>query len=257
MKLYVSGPISIVGPPTYNKPAFNNAAIQLRVAGFSAVNPFDLDDEPINSLSWEEYMRRDLRALLDCDGVATLDGWQDSRGAGIEVDLAVKLGMPVDMVGGWLGNAAEAAAAAAMHPRVSPEYMREQFDTAMRAWDGEGVVWVDEEELASGSVVWPSDKSYEVHEPIEESVALEAHKLVNGQRQDDYGHPLDNFTQTGQMWAAILGVPEVTAEQVGLMMVAAKLSRQCHRPKRDNLTDIAGYATTVDMVGRERERRAA
>ena len=49
------------------------------------------------------------------------------------------------------------------------------------------------------------------------------------------------------MWSAILG-QEVTPAQVGLCMIAVKVSRECHKPKRDNLVDIAGYAETVRMV---------
>ena len=35
-------------------------------------------------------------------------------------------------------------------------------------------------------------------------------------------------------------------------MIGVKISRETHRPKRDNLVDIAGYAQTVAMI-RERE----
>jgi len=89
-----------------------------------------------------------------------------------------------------------------------------------------------------------------------ESILLEAQSLVHGDRGVDYGHPIDDFSRTAVMWAAILGHP-VTAEQVGLCMCAVKISRQCNKPKRDNLTDLAGYAETVSMVIAERERRAA
>ena len=90
----------------------------------------------------------------------------------------------------------------------------------------------------------------------ESSVLLEAQKLVHGDRNADYGHPLDDFSRTARMWSAILGV-EVSPEQVGLCMVAVKISRQCNRPKRDNLVDGAGYFETVSMVLEERDRRAA
>jgi hypothetical protein len=85
-----------------------------------------------------------------------------------------------------------------------------------------------------------------------ESITQEEHRLVHGARGTDYGHPIEDFTRTGQMWAAILGLPVVTPEQVALCMIAIKISRECHRPKRDNLVDIAGYAETLDMV-RERQ----
>lgn len=87
-------------------------------------------------------------------------------------------------------------------------------------------------------------------------ILLEAHSLVNGDRNKQYGNPLDDFSRTAAMWSAILGVP-VAAEQVGLCMIAVKISRQCNAPKRDNMTDAAGYAATVQMVVEERERRSA
>lgn len=87
-----------------------------------------------------------------------------------------------------------------------------------------------------------------------ETVLEEAQRLVHGDRQADYGHPLDDFTRTAQIWSAILGHP-VTAEQVGLCMIGVKISRQVNHPKRDNMTDAAGYAGTVQMVIEERARR--
>jgi hypothetical protein len=87
-----------------------------------------------------------------------------------------------------------------------------------------------------------------------ETILQEAQRLVHGDRQADYGHPLDDFSRTAKMWSAILG-HAVTAEQVGLCMVAVKISRQCNHPKRDNMTDAAGYAATVQMCVDERARR--
>lgn len=89
---------------------------------------------------------------------------------------------------------------------------------------------------------------------MSETILQEAQRLVHGDRQQDYGHPIDDFTRTAALWSAILG-HAVTAEQVGLCMCAVKLSRQCNRPKRDNMTDLAGYAATVQMVIDERARR--
>lgn len=88
------------------------------------------------------------------------------------------------------------------------------------------------------------------------TILEEAQKLVYGDRQASYGHPLDDFTRTAAMWSAILGHP-VTAQQVGLCMCAVKISRQVNAPKRDNLVDLAGYAATVELVIDEEKKRAA
>lgn len=85
-------------------------------------------------------------------------------------------------------------------------------------------------------------------------IAAYAAKLVTGDRQDDYGHPLDDFTRAGKIWEAILGVP-VTAEQVALCMVGIKISRQTNTPKVDNVVDGIGYFLTLAMVQEERATR--
>jgi hypothetical protein len=83
----------------------------------------------------------------------------------------------------------------------------------------------------------------------------EALNLVHGARQESYGHPYDNFTQTGRMWGAILNVPDISPEKVAMMMEAAKISRETHDQKYDNLVDIAGYVETHHLVIEERKRR--
>lgn len=81
-----------------------------------------------------------------------------------------------------------------------------------------------------------------------------AMSLVDGDRQNDYGHPLDDFSKTAKIWSAILGI-EVTPKQVALCMIGVKISREVNRPKDDNLIDMAGYVQTAWMVDDETKRR--
>lgn len=81
-----------------------------------------------------------------------------------------------------------------------------------------------------------------------ETITQEAERLIHGNRNADYGHPLEDFTRTGKLWAAILGIETVTPQQVALCMVALKISRQINRPKRDNLVDGCGYFGTIEMM---------
>lgn len=85
------------------------------------------------------------------------------------------------------------------------------------------------------------------------SILDTAKRITGGQRQEDYGHPADDFERAAQMWTAILGEKlhpqeKVTAGDIPLCMIAVKLARQVHRHRRDNLVDIAGYARTAAMV---------
>jgi hypothetical protein len=89
-----------------------------------------------------------------------------------------------------------------------------------------------------------------------ETVLQEAQRLILGDRNSSYDHPLDNFQRIADIWSVVLGI-KVTPEQVGLCMVGVKLARESYMPKRDNLVDGAGYFGTVQMVIEERERRAS
>lgn len=84
-----------------------------------------------------------------------------------------------------------------------------------------------------------------------ESILQEAQRLVHGARQHDYGHPADDFERIAGMlnalFASRLRVP-FRAEDIPLIMVCVKLSREINSAKRDNLVDLAGYAETRSMV---------
>lgn len=87
--IYVSGPMT--GLSEFNFPRFNAVCGYLRERGLEVVNPAENGAEP--DLSWEEYMRRDLRQLLECDSLLLLEGWMDSRGAKLEYHIAQELKM--------------------------------------------------------------------------------------------------------------------------------------------------------------------
>ena len=89
MKVYISGPISGLPLETvYNN--FTNAEVRLLEQGYEVVNPLN-NGLPTNA-TWNEHMRADLKLLLDCDAIHMLNGWEYSRGASLEYDLAIDLG---------------------------------------------------------------------------------------------------------------------------------------------------------------------
>ncbi len=93
-RYYLSGPMT--GLPALNFPAFHAAADALRLAGLEVVNPAELNPDP--GTGWADCLRTDLRALLDCQAIAMLPGWEGSRGARLEHHVAEQLGMSVHLV---------------------------------------------------------------------------------------------------------------------------------------------------------------
>ena len=88
--IYISGPMS--GIEFHNYPAFHAAAKHLRAQGYTVINPAEIEPD---EQTWEAFMRADIKALMDADAVAVLPGWEQSRGAKIEVELARQLGMEI------------------------------------------------------------------------------------------------------------------------------------------------------------------
>ena len=88
--LYLSGPMT--GLPDLNFPAFHEMAARLRAVGHAVVNPAEIDHP---AKDWNECLRRDIVALVACHSVATLPGWEHSKGARLEVLIAERLGMAV------------------------------------------------------------------------------------------------------------------------------------------------------------------
>jgi hypothetical protein len=89
MKLYIAGPMS--GLPQHNFPAFFAAAEKLRAMGHEVINPAEVDQG--ETPTWAACMRNDIPLLVSCEAVVRLPGWQDSKGARLEVAIAAELGM--------------------------------------------------------------------------------------------------------------------------------------------------------------------
>ena len=105
---------------------------------------------------------------------------------------------------------------------------------------------------------WPKLRYMEnTEEDNTESIFEEAQRLVNGDRQWAYDHPLDNCKRIGEIWATILELDKpLEPEKVALMMIGLKIARQIHRSTRDNLVDMMGYTECIHMIEKERAQRA-
>lgn len=80
-----------------------------------------------------------------------------------------------------------------------------------------------------------------------ESILQEAEKIVNGNRQEDYGTPEKCWNAIANMWTIYLeqaGLRDIviSGRQACDMMILLKVARSANKNKRDNYVDIAGYA---------------
>lgn len=84
----------MTGLPRYNRDAFIAAGVTIRERSPHVIirSPHTISlAEP----TWENCMREALAMLLKCDAIYMLKGWRDSKGARIELALALELGMRV------------------------------------------------------------------------------------------------------------------------------------------------------------------
>ena len=88
MVVYVSGPMT--GYAESNYPAFREVTNRLRMAGFTVVCPTEVLID--GGVSYEEYLRADIKALCDCNAIYLLPNWFNSKGAKLEYKIASALG---------------------------------------------------------------------------------------------------------------------------------------------------------------------
>jgi hypothetical protein len=90
--IYLAGPMT--GIENYNYPAFMKAASYLRNLGHTVLNPAEFFDQNL-TLPRAVYMKRGIENLITAEYVAVLQGWENSRGSQLEVDVARQCGLPV------------------------------------------------------------------------------------------------------------------------------------------------------------------
>lgn len=90
MKVYVSGRIK---DHSNYREDFARACERLTVEGHEPVNPCDvvLEEEE----SYMNFMRADIKLLLDCEAIYMLRGWEQSAGARCEHLVAAMCGLEI------------------------------------------------------------------------------------------------------------------------------------------------------------------
>ncbi len=207
-RIYIAGPMT--GYPDCNFAAFHAAAERLARAGWKVFNPAE-NFGGRKDLPREAYLRLDLAMLAQCDAIAMLPGWEDSRGAKLEYLVAQELGcVVIDAVTLQRLETVPAATVALHRLRVvEPPRHESILDEAKRITEG-------------------------------------VRRTEYGAPADDFGRAA--YMWTGILARKLRDGAQINAMDIPLCMVAVKLARQSHHHKRDNLVDIAGYARTAAMV---------
>lgn len=220
-RLYLAGPMS--GYPAYNFTAFSEAAKLWAAWGYEVHTPF-----AANSRAWQRIHGRDFDPFNDvCD-------WGDpSLNEMMVEDLAdLCRSDAVAVLAGWEKSKGARAELVFAINLGKPIYEAHTGRTLRLRY----ALTVEEE-------------------TPQETILQEAQRLVHGNRRADYGHPADDYGRTGRMWGAILGLPDIDPRLCALMMAAMKISRDVNKSKRDNRTDLAGYAECADMIAQRQETR--
>ena len=88
MKVYISGKISETNIED-TRADFEIIEQRIRREGHEVVNPFKIKYSKKTPL--EYYMRANIIEMMKCDSIYLVKGWQYSKGAKIEVQLAIDL----------------------------------------------------------------------------------------------------------------------------------------------------------------------
>jgi len=89
---------------------------------------------------------------------------------------------------------------------------------------------------------------------------LDAHKIINGERQDSYGNPENSFSVIARYWSVFLRqkhgvICDFESEDVAIMMALMKIARMGNGAgTKDSAVDCCGYiALAEDMLSKKRK----
>lgn len=111
-RLYISGPVT--GKPNDNRKAFEEARRELRHWYMVSIPHEYVDDETtheeamvilVHQLTSNKYSYVQDKRVNRYEGVALLEGWEQSEGARLEKAVAEACGIPCKTVEEWLEEA--------------------------------------------------------------------------------------------------------------------------------------------------------
>lgn len=240
--LYIAGPMR--GIAYFNYPMFDRIAGVLREQGLCVISPADEDrkqdgfdpfENPAHAvpenctfprtMDFHKIVRRCLDAVLQCEEIVLLPGWERSSGAVAELTLAM-----------WLNKRVR-------HVRIDEDNQV----SFVCFWKGLQSLAVDLYDEYLTEADEPGDLVGIDDDEEADDILEEALKITRGSRNASYGPPDQDFRRTAGMWSALFAAKLREGEtfeprDVALAMILLKTSRETHQRKRDNWVDIAGYA---------------
>ena len=97
-KIYISGPITGLERHVYLK-NFDDAELKLRAMGYKVINPTKLLPSRFlwiyKIIGYKLTLLYDIWHLWNCDGIYMIDGWQWSKGARLEKNIADVFGLEI------------------------------------------------------------------------------------------------------------------------------------------------------------------
>lgn len=100
MMVYIAGPMT--GLPDHGRVAFSRAENKLTGLGYTVISPAWMSD----GLPRKSYLPICMAMIDQCDAIVLLDGWEQSKGAGIEKGYAEYCGKAVYELEQLLGRGA-------------------------------------------------------------------------------------------------------------------------------------------------------
>ena len=91
------------------------------------------------------------------------------------------------------------------------------------------------------------DKSIEEVINEEKTLLEKATEIVEGSREADYGSAYSNMKHIADIFNAITG-RDLTPEEIAILNISQKLSRELFKHKEDNFVDIIGYIEVWNKV---------
>jgi hypothetical protein len=77
-----------------------------------------------------------------------------------------------------------------------------------------------------------------------------ANRIIHGARNQEYGHPYNDFEDIAELWSTFLG-RVIERKEVAAMMILLKVARLKHNhDHEDSWVDVAGYVGCADRIQR-------